>query len=71
MAGIIVQIDQPLPRSIEIGPARRIEGREGHGKDLSLPAASSRGVDRIDGAGRPGGRGACGLARRRGWRRWK
>jgi len=27
-------------------------------KILSLPAASSRGVDRIDGAGRPGGRGA-------------
>jgi hypothetical protein len=27
-------------------------------KILSRPAASSRGVDRIDGAGRPGGKGA-------------
>jgi hypothetical protein len=33
MSSVIIQVDLPLPSGIEIGPARRIEGREGHGKD--------------------------------------
>ena len=33
MAGIIVQIDLPLPGGIKVSAAGRIQGREGHRKD--------------------------------------
>jgi hypothetical protein len=58
MSSVIIQIDLPLPSGIKIGPAHRIEGRKGHGKD-PLPSRNFiEGVDRIDGASRPGGKGA-------------
>jgi hypothetical protein len=42
MAGIIIQIDLPLPGGVKISPARRIEGWEGHRKD---PLSSGRFIE--------------------------